>query len=92
MTGFFIIFMLMILGAALSVTVIAAIRNRHGKVDDSQYYDPEGNHVYYDRSSIEKKEFSKRHPEVRDVRTFKRLFNEETTGQKNNRKQDGFKS
>lgn len=76
MTGFFIIFMLLILGAALSVTVIAAIRNRHGKVDDSQYYDPEGNHIYYDRSSIEKREFSKRHPEVKDVRTFKRLLNE----------------
>ena len=76
MTGFFIIFMLMILGAALSVTLIAAIRGRDRKVDDSQYYDSEGNHIYYDRSSIEKKEFSKRHPEVRDVRTFRRLLNE----------------
>ena len=77
MISFFIIFMLMILGAALSVTLIAAIRGRDRKVDDSQYYDSEGNHIYYDRSSIEKKEFSKRHPEVRDVRTFRRLFNEE---------------
>lgn len=77
MISFFIIFMLIILGAALSVTLIAAIRNRHRKVDDSQYYDSEGNHVYYDRSSIKKREFSKRHPEVKDVRTFKRLFNED---------------
>lgn len=77
MISFFIIFMLIILGAALSVTLIAAIRGRHRKVDDSQYYDSEGNHIYYDRSSIEKKEFSRRHPEVKDVRTFKRLFNED---------------
>lgn len=77
MISFFIIFMLIILGAALSVTLIAAIRGRNRKVDDSQYYDSEGNHIYYDRSSIEKRAFSKRHPEIKDVRTFKRLFNED---------------
>lgn len=74
MTTIFIIFMLVILVIALSLSLIIAIHGRGGKVDDSQYLDSDGDHLYYDRSTIEKKKFKEHHPEVRDVRTLHRLF------------------
>ena len=46
-----------------------------GKLDkDEGFRDDDGDHSYYDRHLIEKKEFRRRHPEVKDVRTLKRLF------------------
>ncbi len=46
------------------------------KIDeiDKQYINEDGDHVYYDRRLIEKKKFAKAHPEVKDVRSFRRLF------------------
>lgn len=44
-------------------------------MDESEYIDSEGNHKYYDRSIIEKKEFLRRNPSEKDkVRTFSRMF------------------
>ena len=40
---------------------------------DSQYYDDSGNHIYYDRSRIEKEEFIRRHPDEKP-RSLSRLF------------------
>lgn len=52
--------------------------------DDSEerepFIDDDGNHIYYERSIIEKKEFLKENPEVNEeeLRTFSRLFQEMT--------------
>ncbi len=81
MTTLFIILMVIILGMAIAAMVFVAMNDRDhdasGTQDydpDAEYYDEDGDHVYYDRSRIEKKQFKKAHPEVKDVRTFRRLF------------------
>jgi len=74
MTKIFIIFMLVLI--VLAVILLAALGMAHGsgKVSDRQYLDDDGDHIYYDRASIEKKTFARNNPGVRDVRTFRRLF------------------
>ena len=42
---------------------------------DSQYFDENGDHIYYDRSLIEKKLFRQNFPHIKDVRSISRLFN-----------------
>lgn len=44
--------------------------------NDNAYRDEKGRHSYYDRSIIEKDEFLKQHPNMKqdDLRSFKRLF------------------
>lgn len=57
------------------VILLTAFSRKDTREFDSQYYDEEGNHVYYDRSIKEKKEYARRHPsEVKRLRTFRNLF------------------
>ena len=73
MTKILIIFMGIILGLALVVALLAHVSGAGRGGDDPSLYDG-GDHVYYDRSSIEKKEFGRRYPKIKGVRTFRRLF------------------
>lgn len=72
MTGIFIIFMTVILAILLMIAVCG--RNGDGERNNAPFINGDGDHEYYDRGLIEKKEFKKRHPEVKDLRTFRRLF------------------
>lgn len=47
--------------------------NKHYGVD-RMYYDEEGNHIYYDRSLIQKIRFMRKHPNYESIRSIKRLF------------------
>ncbi len=45
-----------------------------GDVDiDSQYYNADGDHIYYERSLIEKKMFRKRYPHA-EIRKLSNMF------------------
>lgn len=70
-----IVFMIVIfvLAALVSARVMMSDKSRDEETD-RQYFDEEGNHTYYDRSLIEKREFHLLHPLERGVRTFRRLF------------------
>ena len=78
MNGFFYVFIvcLILLILAFLVTQIT-IESHHNDDKDTDFLDEEGDHKYYDRSIIEKKNFSRRHPEISDdeVRSLRRLFN-----------------
>lgn len=74
MTEIFIIFMLAIIILAIILTIAVGLNHGKKKVSDSQYLDSNGDHVYYDRSSIEKRQFAENNPGAKDVRTFRRLF------------------
>lgn len=74
MTTFFIIFMLVILGIALLITLVVKARGRGDKADENGFLNSDGDHIYYDRSLIEKKRFQREHPEAKEVRTFRRIF------------------
>ncbi len=53
---------------------IAMSRRDSGDID-SQYYDENGDHIYYDRSLKEKKEYTRRNPgEAKRIRTLRSLF------------------
>ncbi len=41
---------------------------------NNAFLKPDGNHVYYDESMKEKKEFMRKNPNTRDLRTIKRLI------------------
>lgn len=59
----------------MALMLMLAVSSRK---DNSRYDDPfvneEGDHSYYNRGLIEKKEFHRRHPDIKGVRTFRRLF------------------
>lgn len=74
MTQIFIIFMSIILLLAILVMIAAGGRSGSSESDNAPFINEDGDHVYYDKGLIEKKRFAKEHPEVKDVRTFKRLF------------------
>lgn len=74
MAKIFIIFLIVIFLLAVLVTVAAALRSRHEADDSDPYIDENGNHVYYNRSIIEKERFRRQNPAERDIRTFRRLF------------------
>lgn len=66
---------LSVLFLVILVTFIIIIKTKkHLNTDNNVFLNSEGNHVYYDKSMIEKKEFMRKHPEITDVRTIKRLF------------------
>lgn len=68
------ILLLIILIIALIMIGIAVTRGEHRDLD-KQYRDEDGDHVYYDRSLIRKKNFSRQHPdEAPKLRTWRRLF------------------
>lgn len=73
MTGVLIIFMLII--AILAIVLFLTVRLSGKKtMDDPEFLNSDGDHIYYDRSSIEKKEFMRRHSDVKNLRSFSRLF------------------
>lgn len=72
MTGILIIFMLVIFILAIILIVIVKSSKHIGA--NENFLNEEGDHLYYDRSIIEKKEFAKKHPDVKNVRSFSRLF------------------
>lgn len=57
------------------LVMIAASRHRGtSESDNAPFINGDGYHVYYDRKLIERKEVQKRHPEIKGVRTFRRIF------------------
>ncbi|MDE6649603.1 MAG: hypothetical protein K2K45_06715 [Muribaculaceae bacterium] len=69
-----LIITLTMLACILVIALAVSLREgRTGDDEDRGYRDQDGDHVYYDQSIIEKKEFSKVHPKE-GARTFRRLF------------------
>lgn len=65
MVKVFIIFLIIILILATVIGLAVMIRGKKYSEDiDSQYYDKEGNHIYYDRSRIEKEKFLRKNPDA----------------------------
>lgn len=72
-----VIYVAIIIIITLLLVIVAAFLHRHtDEVDiDSQYIDENGDHIYYDRSLIEKKNWAKHDPHgLKYVRKFSRLF------------------
>lgn len=74
MSGIFIGFIIVIILLVLFVCVISIRTDSEYK--EKELYNEDGDHLYYDRSIIEKKEFRKEHPEVKNVRSLRRLIKE----------------
>ncbi len=74
MNTFLTTFLFMFLSLAFVITLIGelACRNTQGDID-SQYFDADGDHIYYERSLIEKKHFRQRNPN-KSIRKFSSLF------------------
>ena len=70
MNSFLILFIICIL---ILVPLLFFV-NRGNLDRDEGFRDEDGDHSYYDRHLIEKKEFRRRNPDVKDVRSLKRLF------------------
>ncbi|MDE6577234.1 MAG: hypothetical protein K2J82_01410 [Muribaculaceae bacterium] len=79
MVKIFIIFLIAIFALALLAAAAFSARNRDRLNEiDRQYYDEDGNHLYYDRSIIEKEDFRRNNPEEeKNIRTLRRLFRKE---------------
>lgn len=68
------IFLLIILVIALLI-IGTAMSRRDWQDFDAKYYDEEGDHVYYDRSLMEKKGYVRRFPHnASKIRTLRQLF------------------
>ena len=75
MPHFFITFLVIVCLLSLVIKLIGEVVYKGKWVDiDSQYLDEDGDHIYYERSLIEKKIFRKMFPDVKDVRSLGRLF------------------
>ena len=62
------------LAVVLSIALAVSLKGeRSGDDMDRSYRDQDGDHIYYDKSIIEKKRFSRLHPKEA-ARTFARLF------------------
>ena len=69
-----LIIILVMLAIVLATALVVSLRDGGaGRDDDHPYRDRDGDHVYYDKSIIEKKEFHRLHPKEA-ARTFARLF------------------
>lgn len=68
-----LIFLLIVVIVALVMTGVAMSRHEEGDID-SQYIDENGDHVYYDRSLIEKKDYMRRYPDDKNIRRLRNLF------------------
>ncbi len=67
-------FLILLFSIAFVIIIIGEIASRKGEIDiDSQYYTSDGDHIYYERSLIEKKEFHKRFPHI-SIRKISGLF------------------
>lgn len=74
-----LIIILVMLAVVLGIALAVSLKGGHGTTEDEErldreYRDEDGDHFYYDQSIIEKKEFRRRFPDVRGLRTFSRLF------------------
>ena len=75
MPSFLIIFLICVFSLAVIIVGIGEIAWYREDVDiDSQYLDEDGDHVYYERSLIEKKDFRRRNPHITNLRSFSRLL------------------
>lgn len=63
------------IGIVVVLLITVFYFNRHTDSErDSSYLDENGDHIYYERSIIEKKKFFKTHPNAKDVRTLRAIF------------------
>lgn len=69
-----LIIILIMLAVILAIALAVSLKG-NSEIDesDSTYRDQNGDHIYYDKSIIEKKKFHRLHPKEA-VRTFSRLF------------------
>ncbi len=75
MPNFLTTFLLLVISLTIIIVGIGEFVCHGQDVDmDSQYLDEDGDHIYYDRSLIEKKLFRRRFPHITDIRSFSRLF------------------
>ncbi len=90
MVKIFIIFLITIIILGMLVGVAVAIQgkdrlkneeeansdsNNSEEDPEADFYDDEGNHIYYERSLIKKRKYAREHPdEASGLRTFRRLF------------------
>ncbi len=71
---------LLILAIIVALIIVLAVAtfycHKHPEQNnDNSYLDENGDHVYYERSIIEKKRYFKAHPDQKDVvRTFRSLL------------------
>lgn len=80
MPYFLTLFLTIVLTLSIIVFGIGEIASSRGEVDiDSQYYNSDGDHIYYERSLIEKKEFQKRFPHI-SIRKLSGLFRRTHSG------------
>ncbi len=78
MNHFLIIFLILVCSISLVITCIGEIAWYGKDYDiDSQYYNADGDHIYYDRSLIEKMQFVRRFPHIKNLRSLSRLFSRE---------------
>ena len=69
-----LIIILVMLAFVLAIALAMSLKDGTAyESDDRPFRDPDGDHVYYDESIIEKKRFRRLHPKEA-VRTFARLF------------------
>lgn len=71
------LFLLLIFLIAVAIVCTAAVVHRHADSADidSQYIDENGDHIYYERSLIEKKDFLSRYPYRKNsIRKFSKFF------------------
>ncbi len=69
-----LIIILVMLAVVLAIALAVSLRDGTAFEDyDRGYRDKDGDHVYYDQSIIEKKQFKRLHPKEA-ARTFARLF------------------
>lgn len=68
----FVLILIAIMAILIALGMYFHGNNEHN--DDSAYRNENGDHIYYERSIIEKKEFIKNNPDSKDMRTFKALF------------------
>lgn len=57
-------------------TFFTDMRNRREEENEELFLDDDGNHIYYERSIIRKKQYLRMHPEIREeeLRTMTRFF------------------
>lgn len=82
MTQILIFVLIIIAVAAILIVLGLYFRRNPDQNNDSAYLDENGDHIYYERSIIEKKKFIKENPEAKGkVRTFKALFKKDSKKQ-----------
>ena len=72
-----------LVGVCLFITIETAVRHVEDTEpqdddNDNPFLNKEGNHIYYDRSLIEKEKFIRKNPEIPEaqLRTWRRFFRE----------------